>query len=82
MSKTKKEYLIPVSFEMCGMLVIRAESAKQAIKLAEENIDMLPIPSNKSYVDGSYRVETDPDIINIYTNNPKTCRNTAEPVML
>lgn len=66
----KKKYMIPVTFEMCGMIAIEADSAEEAIELAQEHIDELPLPSHKEYVDGSYSVETEPDIVQAYTDEP------------
>ena len=83
MSKTEtlKDYLIPVSFEMCGMLSIKANSTEEAIELAKSHIDELPIPTVKNYIDGSYQIATDDtEIIDLYTNDAKTYGQTAEPV--
>lgn len=62
-----KEYLIPVTVEMAGMVAIQAETAEEAIKIAQDHIDELPIPSVKEYIDGSYEVETEPDIVEFYS---------------
>lgn len=63
-----KEYLIPVTVEMAGMVAIQAETAEKAIKIAQDHIDELPIPSVKEYIDGSYEVETDPEIVELYSS--------------
>lgn len=75
-----KEYLIPVSFEMCGILAIKAHSLKDAINMAIRNQDSLPLPMVRNYVDGSYQVETDPAIIQNYTAHPAMYRKSAERV--
>ena len=64
-----KEFLIPVTVEMAGMVAIQAETAEEAIKIAEDHIDELPIPSVKEYIDGSYEIETDPEIVEFYSAN-------------
>ena len=80
---TKKEYLIPVSFEMCGMLSIKANSAEEAIQLTKGHINELPIPTIKNYIDGSYQLVTDDgEIIELYTDDAKTYGCAAEPVTL
>lgn len=80
-TNTQKDYLVPVSFEMCGMLSIKANNAEEAIKLAKAHIDELPIPTVKDYVDGSYQLATDDAaIIDLYTIAAKTYGPTAEPV--
>lgn len=75
-----QEYLIPVSFEMCGMLAIKAHSLKDAIDIAIRNQDSLPLPVTRNYVDGSYQVETDPEIIQNYTAHPDMYRKYAQSV--
>ena len=64
-----KEFLITVTVEMAGMVAIQAETAEEAIKIAEDHIDELPIPSVKDYIDGSYEIETDPEIVEFYSSN-------------
>lgn len=78
---TQKTYMIPVSFEMCGMLAIKADSAEEAISLAKTHIDELPIPTVKNYIDGSYQLATDDvEIVNLYTDDTKTYERDAESV--
>lgn len=78
----KKRYMIPVTFEMCGMIAIEADSAEEAISLAEEHMDELPIPAYKEYVDGSYSVETEPEIVQVYTDEPDNNKYHPEYVEL
>lgn len=63
----QKEFFIPVTFEMCGMIAIKADSAEDAIKKAQDHIDELPVPCVNDYVDGSYKVETNPEIVELYS---------------
>ena len=43
MKMTKRKYVIPVSYEMTGLITIEAESASEAAEIAEEQIDKLPL---------------------------------------
>lgn len=67
MKMTKRKYVIPVSYEMTGLITIEAESASDAAEIAEEQIDKLPLPMCSVYADGSYKVETEKEIIECYT---------------
>lgn len=80
MAKTK--YMIPVTFEMCGMIAIEADSAEEAIELAEEHMDELPIPEYKEYVDGSYDITKEPEIVQMYTDEPDNHKYHPEYVAL
>lgn len=53
----KTTYFIPVAFEMYGYLPIQAESVEEAFEYAETNIDALKLPSDASYVEGSFEID-------------------------
>jgi hypothetical protein len=53
--KKLKTFKIPCTFEMYGTLEIEAESLEEAIKIAWD--DNTPLPDEKHYVDGSFKVE-------------------------
>ena len=73
-----KEFLIPVTVEMAGMIAIKAKTAEEAIEIAENHIDELPIPSVKEYVDGSYEIETDPEIVELYSEDEERKKHYPE----
>lgn len=50
------KYKIPVSWEMCGIVEVEADSLDEAILEADD--DCTPLPEG-SYVDGSFRVDAD-----------------------
>ena len=49
-----KTYCIPVTWEMCGVYYIKAESEKAAIDIA--NKDTLPFGE---YIEGSFKIDLD-----------------------
>ena len=68
MKKPKaKTYIVPVSYTVSGCIAVTAVSEEDAIKAAEENIDDLPLLDDTEYVDGSYEVETEEEMITYYT---------------
>lgn len=67
---------------MCGMIAIEADSAEEAIELAEEHMDELPIPEYKEYVDGSYDITKEPEIVQMYTDEPDNHKYHPEYVAL
>lgn len=50
----KKEYIIPVSWEMYGRHTVYANSLKEAMKIADEE----PLPDGE-YVDDSWKMDLD-----------------------
>ena len=67
MKMEKHKYVIPVSYQMIGLITIEAESASDAAEIAEKQIDQLPLPMYSVYADGSYKVEAEEEIIKCYT---------------
>lgn len=50
----EKEYIVPVCWEMCGLVKVKASSADEAIdKVIQDNEDY-PLPEDSYYVDGSF----------------------------
>ena len=45
---------LPVTWEVCGMIEIEADSIEDAVNKFDENIDFISLPSNGEYVDGSF----------------------------
>lgn len=54
-----KEWFIPVSWEVCGMVKIRANTLSEAIDAAKHD-DSIELPDGE-YVDGSFDVTVDDD---------------------
>lgn len=64
-----KTWRIPVSWEVCGMVEIEADTLDEAIDIAE-NDETIPLPTDNDYVDGSWRVdETDTEFIRCCYND-------------
>lgn len=63
-----KQWKIPVSWEMCGLVSITADTLEEAIDLAKDD-DSIVLPTG-DYVDGSFSVSLDdPDKIREFYNN-------------
>lgn len=79
-----KEYIVPVTWEMCGFVKVVAESAEEAMANIANNDDS-PIPDDSVYVDGSYHLSSDDvELIEMYTEAyeqgnlgsvPETCKD-------
>ena len=54
-----KEWSIPVSWEVCGMVKIKANTLEEAIQTARHD-DSIELPYGE-YVDGSFDVTVDDD---------------------
>ena len=69
MAKKKQKYVIPVSYEMAGSITIEATSIDEAISIAENHTDELPLPDDAEYIDGSYTVGTEEDVVDVMTKD-------------
>lgn len=61
--KELKEFKIPVSWEVCGEVIIEAENLESAIAKAFEieKSEGLPLPTDSEYIDGSFKIDDDID---------------------
>lgn len=63
-----KDFKIPVTWEMYGCIKVRANTAEEASKIAEkkENDGIgFALPEDSVYIDASFKIENDIDLINI-----------------
>lgn len=77
-------YVIPVTWESYGTIQITGcKNLEEAYEVAQEYIDELPLPKDGGdYIDGSYKLEEDEDILlsaqenyyryDAYFKNPKS----------
>lgn len=62
-----KEYMISVSYIKAGYISVKAESAEEAIRIANEHIDECPRCSDETYED-SYCIEEDTSLVELDTD--------------
>ena len=70
-------YLIPVSWSMYSTIIVEADNLEEAVKIAKEKADDLPLcrPDCSEYVDGSYNIDIDDDEDAINAQDYKTIGN-------
>lgn len=56
-------YLIPVSWEVYSTIRIKANNLQDALEKAEAHIEEIPCGTNTEYIDGSYKLDKDGDLI-------------------
>ena len=56
-------FRIPVEYKYFGYVYVEGENIKDAIENAKENLDDLPLPDNPLYVDDSFTIIEDTDLI-------------------
>lgn len=54
-----KKYKIPVTWQSYGHIIVEGESAEDALNNARNDPE-IPLPTESSYVEGSFQVEEDP----------------------
>lgn len=66
----KKKFKIPVSYEVSGEILVEAKSAEDALKYAEKNIFLFELPSmnDVEYIDGSFQINSDLELIKAINN--------------
>lgn len=58
-----KHYKIPVIYSVYGEVEVEANSLEEALQYAKDNIDYLELPYNPEYIDGSYKIEDDIELL-------------------
>lgn len=59
-----KQWNIPVTWEVCAMIIIEADTLEGAMEIARDDDCEIPCPTNNDYVDGSWRLsEEDIDFV-------------------
>lgn len=68
-----KLWKIPVTWEVCGVVYLEANTLEEAIEQARDDDGVIPLPTESDYVDGSWRVtEEDTETVReLYNNNQK-----------
>lgn len=54
-----KEWRIPVSYEMAGVVKVQANTLEEAIKIAADEAEEIPLPDDADYIPGSWLVAHD-----------------------
>ena len=54
-----KTWRIPVTWEMCGEVITEAPTLEDAMIYARDDNGILPLPDDREYVDGSWRLSYD-----------------------
>ena len=69
--KDEKEWVLPVTWEVCGFVKVKGKTLEEAIENFERDADHIPLPSDASYVDGSFQLtSTDINFIECYNPGP------------
>lgn len=64
----EKDYIVPVTWQMCGLIKVKAKSAEEAFMKVKEDEEDFPLPKEKEYVDASFEPSYDtPEMIEEYT---------------
>ena len=64
--ETLKEFKIPVIWQVCGEVIIKAKDIESALETAiniEKFGEGLPLPTESEYIDGSFEIEQDMSLI-------------------
>lgn len=59
-----KTWRIPVTWSMCGFVSIDADTLEEAMDIARDDDNFLPLPSEADYIDGSWDLShTDVEVV-------------------
>lgn len=68
-----RDWIVPVTWEACGFIKVRANSATEACQHVHDNPDEYPLPYQSEYVDASFdisgNVEEASEMTEIYTKD-------------
>lgn len=62
-----RDWVVPVEYTVNGYVLVRAVSALDAVGIANGSIDDMPLCEATSYVEDSYEVTDDPDLVELLT---------------
>ena len=54
-----KSWEVPVTWEMCGMVTVQADTLEEAVEIARDEDGKIPFPDGAYYVDGSWDLSYD-----------------------
>lgn len=54
-----KNWKIPVTWEMCSVISVEAKTLDQAMEKARDKDEVIPLPANGDYVEGSWSLSSD-----------------------
>lgn len=58
------QWKIPVTWEVCAMLTVEADTLEEAMEIARDDDGKIPCPTDSDYVEGSWRLSIeDEDMI-------------------
>ena len=63
-----KEYKTPVTWSVYDCLSVQANSLEEALKYCKENIDDIPLGDEPEYIDGSYEIEKDMEVLRLHND--------------
>ena len=55
-SRELPEWTIPVTWEMCGKVKVRAATIEEAMEIAKDEEGVIPLPDDGDYVDSSWHL--------------------------
>ena len=64
----KKEFIIPIYWQVAGRLKVQANSLEEALEWANEHEDEIELDSDAEYLDGTFEIEQEEGIIQMYTD--------------
>lgn len=60
-----KTWNIPITYSVSGMVKIEAETLEDAMRIAKDEDEQIPLPDDADYIDGSWELSFDMDEIDI-----------------
>jgi hypothetical protein len=57
-NKEPKEWRIPVSWQVYGIVKVEADTLSEAIVIARDDEGIIPLPTESHYVDGSWQLSS------------------------
>lgn len=61
--KPLRRFMVPVTWEMCGTVYAHGETLEEAVEAVRNDPDRYPLPNDGEYIDSSFQVTDDPDLL-------------------
>ena len=70
-SRELPEWTVPVTWEMCGNVKVRAATMEEAMEIAKDEDGVIPLPDDADYVDSRWHLtyEDAEDVRELFNSN-------------
>ncbi len=76
-NKNIPEWKIPITWSVCGYVYIEAKTLAEAMEIARDDDNEIPLPTDSDYIDGSWELSftEEDDVRKLYNDNQQDMKD-------